>query len=323
MKVSCRKYFFVSLIFASIQFSILNSMDHFQKPNWKWWKSINGKMLRDKGKSFYYGHIALSFDGKYLAATTNSHGSVDLIDLQTSEVLYLSFPVVNESDLDHVNINVLSFSPDGNLLAFDCRWHRQIVVYNIQANQFLVFYPECKDTISSICFSLDGLYCACAFHGVDGLVKVFDMRSNKIVCEFDSCHSVASMWFNHDNEIVVTSNFELKTLSLKDGTCINTKKLLKDDKFHVDECDIGNINREAIAFSPCGEYVYIGFDDGRIGIYSLRENKLVQSFHSIRWIFRSKKPKAKHAISQICVSSNGSTLVSVRRDGHVDVWTIG
>ena len=157
---------------------------------------------------------------------------------------------------DHTNIiNVLKFSPEGNIIASADR-DNIVKVWASENGSILTDFNRHKDLINTLAFSPDGKRIASGSN--DHTVKIWDIKSGRILVNFTEHDTgVNAVTFSPDGNKIVSggNDNKVKVWSSKTGNLHTEFNQHKD-----------NVN--AVSFSPCGHKIASGSSDNTVKIWT-------------------------------------------------------
>lgn len=184
-----------------------------------------------------------------------------------------------------------------------------------------------EDMLNSIVYSKCGKFFA--FIGWGSIIKIWNILDKKLERAIKINDMVHSLCFCPKGQYIATGNFQSDSnISIWE---LDAKKLEQIDQKEVDQifgiafdtgiCKKklnGHSNRSvySVSYSPCGEFIAFGSDDGIIRIWDLNTNTIIRNIN-IKDIINcySKKNKARalskdvqYIVSAVCYSKDGQSL---------------
>ena len=237
--------------------------------------------------------MALSPDGKVLA-TGNPAGTLTLRDAATrSRISNL------EGHTDRVA--VLSFSPDGSLLAGAGGWQdKTIKLWDVPTGELVGTLEGHSQGIGAVSFSYpDGSLLASG--SADRTVKLWDVGTRESIATLKG-HSdqVTSVSFSRDGALLATAGgYEDMTVKLWD---VGTRELIGTLEGHEYEVN-------TVAFSPNGKILASGSGDTRVRLWDVATRTHVATLQDL------------NTVGSVAFSSDGALLVSGSW-GTVSLWDV-
>ena len=145
------------------------------------------ELFRNTDESFQNSALALSPDGRVLAAAVEGHRVIRLWDTSTQQV-------VRDIPVEQAPSFRLAFSPDGKLLA-SASADGSVTLWNLPAGDLHCVLPGRSDYSSPICFTSDSKSLVCG--GEVGTMIVWDLDSRRRATRWQLAFEVA-----HRNGVV-------------------------------------------------------------------------------------------------------------------------
>lgn len=180
--------------------------------------------------------LAVSPDGKSLAAGLGNDGSIRFISVETGELKQTIFPAHDEW------IQVLSFSPDGKLLASGGD-DGKILIWDVASAKLIKELYEASDWVWGLSFSPDGNLLMAGFH-TEYTFRIWDTKTWELKSTFTG-DQAADLAFSPDGSKVVTAGGGIHEANIWD---VKKGELL----FNLGETPGWTW---AVAYAPNGKYV--------------------------------------------------------------------
>ena len=247
--------------------------------------------------TFLHGHagvvrsVSFSRDGKELY-TRSDDGTVKVWRVPSTE----STNVLRHSSwLSHV-----AFSPKGTLLAVEDFYARATVLWDLPSQQRITNLVQHSAQFFNgmVVFSPDGELLATA--GLDAVAQVWNLSERKMLFEFPKEIGGFSLAFHPSKPILAVARNNVHFWNLRDGT---QTSLIADPPSRL---------VKSVAFSPDGEWIAIGFRDGRACIWSLATQREWHSFHE----------HSGTGETAIRFSHDSTLLASGGKDGRVALYDV-
>ncbi len=242
--------------------------------------------------------VALSADGKRLAASSAEDPTVQLWDVASGKVLRT---FEGHAKAPHF----LAFSPDGKLLATgsgdpflrgSSRERDGLRLWDTATGKELAKLGHAEG-VSGVCFSPDGrrLYC-----GSDMSVRVWDVKAKKEIL-FGAGHRgwVGAIAYSPDGGTLASAGSDT-TVYLWDAQTRTVRRTLQGCQAPID----------SLAFRPDGAMLAAGTRNGTVVVWELRTGKEVARLKACKegWEVRA------------VFSPDGKRLAAVSRRGQVTLW---
>ncbi|MGH7866114.1 MAG: WD40 repeat domain-containing protein, partial [Candidatus Dormibacteraceae bacterium] len=252
----------------------------------------------EMGPTFLHGHIGtvrsvlFSRDGTELY-TGSVDGTVKVFDVSSKE----STNILHHPDWT----DQVSFSPDGRLLAVADYNGRTAVLWDVASQRQTANVGEHSGPCRGVKFSPDGKLIATA--GNDGNVQISEVSTGKRIRLFPimAGASKASLAFHPSKAILATARDDLRFFDLQNGK-------------RVDLLTAGPTNDvQSVAFSPDGNRLALGMDNGQVSIWDFVTGRLLRRF---------EQHSASAEIRVLCFSHDGLFLASGGSDGLVVLYHV-
>ena len=257
---------------------------------WDMQSGLQINTLSFRGKWCWITSIAISPDGKLLASASGDN-SVILWSVGERRPL----KIWSHSSL----IYSVAFSPSQKWLA--CGGDDgEIFIYNLQTlKRRMIFYPDGKDTVTSLQFSPDNIHIGCAY--LHGGVKLWniDCTSGKPDAVAYRETWVSCISFSNDGMRIFAGFNDGSICSLSSPSLTPYQTI---GKYENEVSSIG--------VSPSGSVIIAGFLDG-----SIRLIDLTNSTVELRRQIHGYGPVA------VCLSSDGKQFASGGADRAIRIWS--
>jgi len=291
------------------------------------WDFAKGVLVKSpKIKSQSYDHVALSPDGKILAAVEGPN--VDLIQITDGNL-------IPTQDVIQSNAGV-AFSPDGTTLLVSMFDNTARLWPLTDQGIKKSFETEKKNYLRAVAYSPDGTMVALeeTYTGTVELRQVSDGSLIKSM-QIGTSYGSGSLEFSPDGSYLAGAlNDQIRLFQVEDGKAIKLFKGGKGMAFSPDgtmiagggekktitiwEVPTGNVvltlkDRpdviQELEFSPDGKYLVAGYDDGTIEVFLVSDGTLLKS-----WKGHSD------LISDLLFTRDGKYLISASYDGTIRMW---
>jgi WD40 repeat protein len=207
----------------------------------------------------------------------------------------------------YIRPRALAWSPDGNLLATGCE--QQVALWDVRdvASLNQVGFHAHNGTIAALAWSPDGRTLAsCSEYGQ---MHLWEAETWEILREERFLLPPSFILWSPDGRHLVTNPFtgEISQWQVQiwDVETWRVLYVLDDEERRCDEYTCG-------AFSPGGEWIALGTEQGYVQLWSVEQGKapsrwLVFSFH-------------QDQVNGLAWSPDGRYLLSGSRDQHVALW---
>jgi WD40 repeat protein/transcriptional regulator with XRE-family HTH domain len=233
--------------------------------------------------------VAISPDGKYLAAGSVDNGNVSLWDLASGQ----SIRVFTGHTAD---VGGVAFSPDGKYLAAASR-DSTVRLWEIATGQTAQIFSASAG-MDYIAFSPDGRYIAGT--GVDPAARIWDVATGDTVHVLTGHTSyLTRVAYAPDGKYVLTGSGD-STARLWDAATGDQVRVFSGHTSDV----------SSVAFTPDGKYVATG-DDHTVRLWDITTGQIAREF-------TGHKPGTW--VSGIAFSPDGKYMVSVSADETARLW---
>jgi WD40 repeat protein len=164
------------------------------------WDLTAARVRRKLHAPYSVQSITFAPDGRHLASGGHDRtSSIDLWDLDTG----LARSFFTE---EHGPVRVLTFSPDGHLLAAATAWERCVRIWDVASAELTRVLEGHSWVTNSVAFSADGLTLATA--GNDGTVRLWDVASGREQAVLDGgAPSLGPVAFASGGECLVATSW--------------------------------------------------------------------------------------------------------------------
>ncbi len=258
--------------------------------------------------------FAWSPDGKTLALATDR--SVNLVNLETGAEIELNIDGL-EPQIGHI----ITFSPDGNLLAVSRHEYGgkkgRVEIWDTKSNALMMTLDDFDEHIVfGIAFSPNGKMLATGWGNSWGFppggVKLWDVSTGDLIKEFtyEGLATIYNLAVNHEGNLLAT----ISGRGVVDIWDINTGDAVQNFQ--------GTSGYGfAVAFSPDGNLLAAGggasdghgydYEEAELGLFDVSTGELVYQLEGHQAIIRS-----------LVFSTGGDVLASASWDGTVRLWDV-
>jgi WD40 repeat protein len=276
-----------------------------------WDVATNASMLNAADESFANSALALSPDGRILAAVTNEHTTIRLWDMTqrrvprkvdaaaNDRVIPLWQTAIHESntiDVTNFPSYSLAFSPDGRLLASGSI-DGEITVFDAATRELRFTLPGRCDYVAPICFTLDGKALLTA--GERGTIVVWDLDSRQPRQTLVG-HSrvISSLALSPDGKLLASASAN------------GVVKVWDTQRYQEQDTLLGSLGAiEAVVFSPDGGTLAVGGADGVVKLWDL-------SMPTSRDVLKADR----FGLITLAVSPDGKKAATGAGGGTVTLW---
>ena len=273
------------------------------------WNLAGKELKKLEGSPGYHAEVAVTFspNGKMIL-TGSAHNTARLWDSAGRELL--SFQT-NES------VSSVAFSPNGKMMLtgsapkitlsrnLESKEPKIATLWDLEGKELQSFQHD--KSISVVAFSPNGktiLTCT-----EDSIIRLWNLQGKELQSFRGSANSIHTVAFSPDGKtILVGSSYEIATLWDLEG-----KELLRFQGYTVpkDDSSIGFnqfYSKIAAAFSPNGQIVLTGAEDGTVKLWDLMGNELYN--------FKG----ANDAITSLAFSPDGKTILVGSTNKTATLW---
>ena len=222
----------------------------------------------------------------------NSHGDVGYTRFVLSESSpHLISTLVAYTD----EVNSVSFSPDGTLLAIGSG-DRQIILWDVATRNQIASLQGHADGVNSVSFSPDGTLLAT----VQWAVILWDVETREQLATFDHSSPARAVSFSPDGTLLAIGRSDGQVV-LWD---VETRNQIASLQGHAD-----GVN--SVSFSPDGTLLAIGSGDRQIILWDVATRNQIASLPGTGWVSVSFSPDGT-----LLATGSGSG------DGQVILWDV-
>lgn len=188
------------------------------------WDVQTSKLIRSVTTKNYYGDLAYSPDGKYLAGNESSVG-IFLLNSDTGEVV--------ESLKTDSEISTFLFSPDGEFIA-SASFDNTIYIWDLRSLKIIKEFKSHTNSVMSLAFSPNGKRLASGSE--DRTIKIWDMESGKLQDTYEGHYNdVSALEYSPDGLTLISGSRD-GSIRVWDNSQLTTLKLFNNyDPFKVSE----------------------------------------------------------------------------------------
>lgn len=263
----------------------------------KLWDVATGKEISTlTGHNDVVTVVSFSPDGKTLASASVGDKTVRLWDITTGKEIF----TFSGYQADDQGNNGVSFSPDGQLLAFACKGNT-IQLWNVATRQKIATLIGHKDRVDGVSFSPKGRLLASA--SLDGTVKLWDITTYKeIPSNMQHYPWVCGVSFSPDGQLLASGG---------DGGSVILWNVATRTKFADLPNFTGNERVTNLSFSPNGQLLAASGFNYDINLWNVDTLKKIPSLtgHSAM-------------VHNIRFSPDGQWLASASSDRSIKLWYI-
>ena len=247
------------------------------------------------------GGLSVSFspDGKIVAS-----GSSD----ETVRLWDVSEGTLRNTLEGHTDeVNSVSFSPDGQTLASGSS-DETVRLWDVSEGTLRHTFEGHADEVNSVSFSPDGQTLASG--SSDETVRLWDVSEGTLLRTLPICAKVNSVAFSPDGKTLANGHDsgrwkeDIHLWDVATGTFLRALEIPGPDYPYFD------VN--SVSFSPNGQILASGVDDGPVHLWDVATGTLLHTFEG-------------HLadVNSVAFSPDGLTLASASDDGQILLWRVG
>ena len=271
----------------------------------KLWDITSGELQLRRtltGPSLVVDSVAFSPTNSDLLLSSSQDSIIQLWNLVSGEVRQ---PI----NLSGQAVSPVSFSPDGNLLAFSTTKH--LVLQDVASNKARHFNVGHSGFVWVVVFSPDGKLLASG--DSDGKIKLWDVTSGQPLLRrtLSTVSDVHLIAFRSDNKTIASNSLKDYTIQLWN---IDSKEELQ----HLSTKHSPRANE--LIFSPDGKLLASVLENMSIKLYAitLEQIQLQQTFKAQR----TSKAKGPDSAPPAAFSPNGKLLAYGSGRGPIKIWSL-
>jgi len=210
-------------------------------------------------------------------------------------------------------IFAVAFSPDGNIVATGSS-DRTIRIWDSKTGSLLKTLVGHDRTVTSIAFRRD--VSVLVSGSKDDTLRIWDVASGETVrttaAFTPGVSGIASVSFSPDGQkVVASSGIQVKLFETATGKLLRTFETRESHTSGDRTICCGSEARSAV-FSPDGELIVSGHEDGTVKIWRVKTGKLVRVIKG-----------GSHDARAVAVSPDGKLIASGKRgdNGRIELWS--
>ncbi len=297
--------------------------------------------ILNRSTSLQNGELAISPDGRFLAAKLTDHGPVSLLDAASGKVL---FPF---ADTTNWNSTSLSFSPDSTRVLIGAMHPRQYAVFSTGDGRKMYAGGNGQHYQSNqMAWTPDGRF---LIQAEQGKIRIFQASDGQFVAGADHPPNPTSLAVNPaDSSQFLTAGFQGSvvlgrfdasrgSLGLREFSAAGVDAAVREMDWSPDGKHVALINTpdysvsvldvdtfdpvwtspsssgplQAVCFSPGARYVAAAGDDRSIRIYEAGTGELLETLRG-----------HSGGVLQLVWDPDGTKLYSTSRDETLRVWDV-